>query len=91
MVSGKDVTCCEDLDFHEDCLEHMTWRRVLGTRITEVSQMGLGRVWEWGCVPDKLTKPAKPSVANLALSRRSVNICYIEMDGKPTCVLFCII
>lgn len=91
MVSGKDVTCCEDLDFQEDCLEHMTWRQVLGTRITEVSQMGLGRVWEWGCVPDKLTKPAKPSVANLALSRRSVNICYIEMDGKPTCVLFCII
>lgn len=53
--------------------------------------MGLGRVWEWGCVPDKLTMPAKPSAVNLALSRRSVNICYIEMDGKPTCVFFCLV
>ena len=53
--------------------------------------MGLGRVWEWSWVPDKLTMPAKPSVVNLALSRRSVNICYIEKDGKPTYVLFCII
>lgn len=42
-------------------------------------------------MPDKLTMPAKPSVVNLALSRRSVNICYIERDGKPTCALFCII
>lgn len=42
-------------------------------------------------MPDKLTMPAKPSVVNMALSRRPVNICYVEMGGKPTCVLFFIV
>lgn len=44
MVSRKDVTYCEDLGLQEDCLEPVTWRWVLGARITEVSQMGLRSV-----------------------------------------------
>lgn len=53
---------------------------MLGSRVTMASQMGLGKEWEWGCVPDKLTMQAQPSGASLALSRRSVNICYIKMS-----------
>lgn len=91
----KAVTCHEDPRFAggphlEQLVDELSFigGKDQGTGDTVTSQMGLRERAGVGCVSDQLTAPAESSGARLAHSRRSINICYIEVNWKPTCFYF---